>query len=390
MKVLWQDHTTKKSNWESICVFSHYDPNGKVEDYVLHYLTVLQACGFSTVFVSTSPNLDSSSITKLRGKVIAIILRENVGYDFGSYKTGIEFALGKATPERLLITNDSVFGPLFSITKIVQQAENFDLFGITDSYDHHYHLQSYFILYGPRILKDPSFSSFWEHVELLDGTKLDLKRQIILKYEVGGSQHFIKQGFSTGVAFPFTELAKSVFDDFTILLEKSKSEPNTTIPPLSINYNATHRYWRKLIESGCPFLKRELLLANPSNTEISDWADVVTENSKYDLTLILNALRNFSGNDNFFFVTPPTEIAQKMDAEGYVKLCIASSLRPYQGMYGVPEMRGFRFVEQRYLQLYPDVQAAVMEGAIGSGLIHFKQFGASEGRNACLETAISN
>lgn len=384
MKILLDNsHSTIRGNSYD-CVFSHYDPTGRVQDYVLTYLDELKNCGFSVVFVTTSPSIDYESLEKLKDRVATAIIRNNIGYDFGSYKTGIELLLSRQKPKRLLLTNDSVFGPMLSLQQIINNASRHDLYGITDSYDHHYHIQSYFLLYGSRVLDSPVFQAFWEKVELIENTQPDFKKKIILDYEVGGSQHFLDAGFSLGVEFEFTQLAQTVFNEYLADFKRSRHSKNTISPPFQLNFNSTHRYWKQLIKLGCPFLKRELLLFNPSNVDISDWPEIITSLTNYDIKHILRALRNFSGNDDFFYLTTPIDVASNLDESGQITLSIPESLMPYRGIFGTPEFRSFQFNENQYLNLYPDVNVAVMKGVAKSGLSHFKQYGATEGRRPCL------
>jgi hypothetical protein len=51
--------------------------------------------------------------------------------------------------------------------------------------------------------------------------------------------------------------------------------------------NPTSDFWRQLLQSGFPFVKRELLRSNPTGVgDLADWRDVVAEASTADLEAI--------------------------------------------------------------------------------------------------------
>lgn len=385
MQVLFHhapDPTEHQGAW---CVFSHYDPNGHAEPYVLRYLAELKRCGVAVVLVSTSTQLDEDSVRSLEEVAVTTILRDNKGYDFGSYKVGIDFLRDQGVvPRQLLLTNDSVFGPFHALDQVFSDAQAYDLYGMTDSFDFHHHLQSFFLVYGARVLQSQDFRDFWDQVELIDSGEPGFKQQIILRYEVGGSQYFLERGYSIGSAYPFTDVLAKAFDDYLMLLRTAQTQPGASVRPLDIKFNATHRFWDTLLDMGFPFLKRELLLVNPTNADITTWSDVVRSKSDYDLTMVISAMRNYSGNDDFFFVTRPATIAQLLDDEGYVTLPINPAFLHWQEQFEVPDNRSFRFDDSLYLDKCPDVKVAFMNGKVVSALRHFRNTGFREGRPSAL------
>lgn len=385
MKTLFDHHTTPPENSSAWCVFSHYDPNGRVEPYVLQYLAELKRCGLAVVLVSTSASLDEASVRALEEVVVATVLRANIGYDFGSYKVGIDHLRQRdIQPQQLLLTNDSVFGPFYPLAQVFKDARAHDLYGLTDSYDFHHHLQSFFLVYGERVLKSQDFIDFWDQVVLIDVEEPDFKQQIILRYEVGGSQYFLERGYSIGAALPFTAVLERACREYLDHLRSSQLQPGAIVLPLDIKFNATHRFWHALLDMGFPFLKRELLLVNPTNADIATWSDEVRRRSSYDLTMVISAMRNYSGNDDFFFVTRPTTIAQLIADDGTVTLPINPAFAPWQEQFQVPDARRFRFDENLYLDKCPDVKVAFMDGKVVSALHHFRGTGFREGRPSAL------
>ena len=91
-----------------------------------------------------------------------IINRENKGYDFYGWKTGLEKYTRYKDHVGLLLANDSVIGPLFSISNIVSTLENCDadVIGMTDSFQFHPHLQSYFLYCKKNVVLSEEFLRF--------------------------------------------------------------------------------------------------------------------------------------------------------------------------------------------------------------------------------------
>lgn len=385
MKTLFDHNLEEPYTTTAWCVFSHYDPNGHVEPYVLQYLTELKRCGMAVVLVSTSESLDEASVRALEEVASTAILRENIGYDFGSYRVGIDHLRHRGIrPRQLLLTNDSVFGPFHALDQVLADAQAHDLYGMTDSFDFHHHVQSFFLVYGERVLQSQDFADFWNEVEFIDAGEPGFKQQIILRYEVGGSQYFLERGYSVSAAYPFTGVLTRVFEDYLDQLRDAQSQQGSTVRPLDIKFNATHRFWHTLLDMGFPFLKRELLLLNPTNADITTWSDVVRSKSNYDLTMVISAMRNYSGNDDFFFVTRPATIAKLIADDGTVTLPINPAFEPWQAQFQVPDTRKFRFDENVYLDKCPDVKVAFMNGKVVSALRHFRNSGFREGRPSAL------
>jgi glycosyltransferase involved in cell wall biosynthesis len=196
--------------------------------------------GFDTVFISTSTSISESDLKKLVGYCIRIISRENRGYDFYSWKVGLDQYPHYQEHAGLLLANDSVHGPLFDFGDIIARLESCDadIVGMTDNFRYYPHLQSYFIYCKRPVVLSKEFVNFFSHVKTIQ-----LKSAVIRKYEVGFAQILGKQ-FRLAALYPLEDIL-----DQTTYLERPKSE----IDP-------TFRLWKPLITKfKFPFLKRSLL-----------------------------------------------------------------------------------------------------------------------------------
>lgn len=242
-----------------VAIFSHYDKDGLLDDYVLYYLDRLKFFA-DIVLVSTSP-LDSSMLEKINF-CKQIIITENRGYDFGAWKTGMDaISLETTLYEELILCNDSVYGPLFDLNSVftARERDNSDIFSITDSHEIVYHLQSFFVIYQKKVWQHPFFKTFWSRYYFYEQ-----KYKLILNSEIGFMSKLLSFGFS-----------HSSYCNIKV---------DNTFNPMQLA-------WKYLIEHQyCPFIKRELLIKNVMNVDISCWKKVVA-NTEYPIHLILNHIK---------------------------------------------------------------------------------------------------
>lgn len=382
MKTLFEAPNAHEPN-QAWCVYSHFDADGGVQDYVIEALKRIRASGLKIVVMSTSPSISEAGLKAMSRYATTIILRDNIGYDFGSYKLGIAYLKEiKAKPCQLLVTNDSVYGPFHTIKPLLNKAKKFDIFGLTDSIDFNYHLQSYFLVYGEKVLNSRAFTQFWNSVELFDTQDKSFKQKIIIDYEVGGSQFFLKRKFTLGVAFGYKALAQNAWSNFIKQLDDAQIKPGFKLNPFNPGNNTTHYHWKALLENKFPYVKRELLTLNPVNQHIYDWPTVIEQNSNYPVEMIVKAVYKFNGNDDFLFTTAKIDSwVRKINDHGQVTLGINPHLKNWSYLFKPKNKREFSFDETHYRELNGDIKQAIKEGKIKSGLHHFKTQGHTEFRS---------
>ena len=285
---------TKRYKMNRAIVFVHYDRHNIVDPYVYHYLEELQKNASHITFVSTA-KLQEEDIKTLSNYCSEVIVRENIGYDFMSYKVGLE-SFDYKTYDEVLICNDSVYGPLYPMQQLFEamQAKKCDFWGITDNTDMGYHIQSYFMLVKKSVLQSSAFEKFWDNVEILHN-----KDEIIQRYEIGFSQSLINEGFIPAISTQFQATALQKISIFiakftpTKIIRKVKSLLLGQAQIIRIGkINTTHYFWKELLlEGDVPFIKIELLRDNPMNVDIEDFEAVIHQSSHYDTTLITKHLK---------------------------------------------------------------------------------------------------
>jgi lipopolysaccharide biosynthesis protein len=259
-------------------VFVHYDRAGRVHDYVLGYLQALCDAGCAVVVVSNAPRLDAAALRRLLPRSALVLHRRNVGYDFGAYKDGLA-ELGDLTRfESVVLANDSVYGPLFDLCPLLARCDaSADLWGMTDSRARRYHLQSYFLVLGPRALASPQLAAFWRSVRPVHS-----REWVIRKYEIGLTQTARRAGLSCAALYDYAGLVAARGD--TGVRHGGKLNPMLA-------------FWDELIANRrCPFIKRELLMYNPLRLpNVGRWEEVIRRVSPYDIDLIQDHMRDLRG-----------------------------------------------------------------------------------------------
>ena len=273
-------------------VYVHYDPQGRVHDYVIHQLRELQSAGLRVTFVTNAPKFGEASVAQVVPFCRHIIWRRNVGYDLGAYKDGIEAIEDVSGLNCLLLMNDSVYGPFRPLGDVLRAAEaaDVDVWGITDNLEFNYHLQSYFIVFFERALRSPAFRRFWRRVPYVND-----RFWVVRNGEIKFTPFMIGNGLKVGVLCPYRDVAAAA------RIQLEKDEPGATSHgdeafrdamrrdlTAERALNPMHYLWDTLIaDFGCPFIKRELIWKNPLHIPSARrWAEVIGRTSAYDVELI--------------------------------------------------------------------------------------------------------
>lgn len=260
-----------------LCIFSHFDRNDVIDDYVVHYVKELFESGCEVVFVSTAEGLPDAETDKLKAFTREIIVRENIGHDFGSWKTAICRELVASQSEfsgyeGLIIANDSVYGPFQPLTPIIAEmsACDCDFWGITDSWEFSHHIQSYFILFKQAVIASDAFRRFWSHMAFCRS-----KHVVIWKGEVGLSRVLAAAGFKFDVLCRYENLRGN---NSRMISEVERRSA------LGRPVNPTLYFWDLLLmEQRCPFLKVRLRRDISKNIENVARCEEILANCKYGL-----------------------------------------------------------------------------------------------------------
>jgi hypothetical protein len=305
IKRVWPEGEVKLG--PQVALFMHFDRRGIVRPQLLDYIRGLQENDRTVVFVSNAGKIRPEAMAALQDICACVIVRHNSGYDFGAWRDALGYLqLPRKETEEIIFANDSVFGPLAPLGDALRRLDydRADIWGLTESWQVRYHLQSYFLAFGPKAIRAEAFRKFWRSVR-----PVPVKSYIVRTYEIGITQAMVRGGLSCAALWSYEMLIKLVnHDALEKLFQAEGSEMGKADPVqkkrksqvLRIRDNVARRaplnptsdLWRQLLMSGFPFIKRELLRDNPTRVEdVSDWMEVVREELAADPDPILLDLR---------------------------------------------------------------------------------------------------
>jgi rhamnosyltransferase len=170
-----------------------YDPDGELAEHVRFQIDAWQGQCRRLILVTTN-QLTASARDWLAGRA-ELIERDNVGYDFYSYRTGLLAAGDLTTYDQVVICNDTYVGPLRGFAEIFARMHGaaYDFWGVTRSRRIKPHVQSFFVVFGQNVVASDTFTTFWTSMEPISS-----RRKVIHRYEVGLSRTLKAAGFSFG------------------------------------------------------------------------------------------------------------------------------------------------------------------------------------------------
>lgn len=271
------DGKGKNESAQNLVIFCHFDKQNKIADYVLHYLNDLhQNCDSEIIFVSNCPDIKEEEIVKIEELTSKIIIRKNIGYDFGAYFSGYSAARNKEKYQNIIFANDSAYGPFYSLSKVFDEmnGRNLDAWAITDNCIPEYTLQSYFLCFDNKLI--PFLDKFFGEFEYIDD-----KEKVVQEYEVKLSKKLIERNYNISAFCNHNEVISFEFlsDDKFLQKIKKSIENSFFYKPsfkklFSKSYNRKLNYkkflalyegphlkcWYSLIKYfKCPFIKVNLL-----------------------------------------------------------------------------------------------------------------------------------
>lgn len=212
-------------------VIAHWSSSGELSRSARELLGQLLDRGYDVALVSTAPV--PSMLTSPDGVLdrVTVLRRPNLGYDFGSWATALHELPWIREAEDVLLLNDSLVGPFAPLVHVLEHFEKSgaDVWGMTDTTQFAHHLQSYALGFRRGALREAPVRSFWRDIRV-ERTK----GEVIRRYELGLSAMLRREAFVLDAAFPGSTVVEA-------------------------GRNPTIIGWRRLLERGFPFVKRELL-----------------------------------------------------------------------------------------------------------------------------------
>lgn len=261
----------------TLVLFAHFDLQGIVDPYVVYYLEALHRLNATIVFVSGSPRITADSVASIRSLCAGIYTRRTLSLDFGSWHLAWNILKESAWTlgqfDRLVIANDSVFGPLYPIEEMWGSFDGADMYGAIESFEQVRHLQSFFLAWDLNRRTRPFLEDFWNGFEYTVN-----KWELIKKYELGLSVRAREAGLVT----------KPFLSAETIQRARQESAEFAYAPCFVERGNSTLFFWDGLIEKfRFPFLKASLPRLNyPWHDALADLDEFIETHTPYPAKLI--------------------------------------------------------------------------------------------------------
>lgn len=149
----------KASNKFAVFVVYSRSP---LPNFTTNFVAALNRHSYNVIVVSNA-KLDAATKTDLLRNCCLLIERVNFGRDFGGYKDGISIAFQRFPGiQRLIIANDSLYYLEKGLDELMAGLDGpEDFIGISEVFEHHYHVASFLLSFGPGVLASPEFRRFW-------------------------------------------------------------------------------------------------------------------------------------------------------------------------------------------------------------------------------------
>jgi hypothetical protein len=297
-----------------------YAPDGRVHDFHRSLASGVSEAGFTVLFIQGLDDVggEIAKTSALPDVGDGAVLKDNRGYDFGSWLAGLAL-VDELLPSvrELLLVNDSAFGPLqggVSLARLLQHQPG-DVLGMTDSYQHRYHLQSYFLLLREAALRSGALKAFAASYAYGDD-----KSDVVMQGELALTQALMDRGHSCLAMFPYEVMARKWLDRLPLYQRGIMSLPeygwagNSGGPARALErlaeiaahvragepLNPSQAFWEVLLDSGMPFIKRELLFRNPMNVPLLEQAANLIQAQGYPVAQIRDAAKRYGTSRVFF------------------------------------------------------------------------------------------
>ena len=235
-------------------------------------LKELRSRGFKILLVSNS-KLTVKFNNWLIERVDILIVRDNIGRDFGSYKCGFLYlnSVGNLKKiKRLLLLNDTIIFPLLDTKYFWNKLFSIDsdLVGIYENFYPKRHLQSFFLLFNYSLINSNFLLSFWKKYQ-----NWNSRKYAVFSGELGLTQYLLKNGFK--VDSYINSLSVSEFLKKEKFLKKIKlflyplksfTEINESLGFLIEKFNPSHFLMEfSFLIMKLPILKKDLVYKNSKN-----------------------------------------------------------------------------------------------------------------------------
>lgn len=245
-------------------------------------LICLQRAGYNVILVNNGPLSDTSAAACLP-YCHTVIAKPYGGRDFGGYKWGTQFLAGLGKDNQIhqvIYCNDSIFMRPSTFAQLLDRIKqsNHDYIGMTETFEIHYHVQSWFFAVSGPIFGAPYFENFWKNYRAYSH-----RRHCINNGEVKLSKFLLGRGVVPYLLYTQSAILDMMFEG---TLEKSLSRLMMYFRPheyTKLAETIQHIAFAEVADTQLVtnFLKREVL------------EDLAMTNTMHNVNLILLEFTSF-------------------------------------------------------------------------------------------------
>ena len=187
-------------------------PDGRISPYLLTAIESLNRLGVNIIAVSNA-ELTEEARDELLGLCRHLVVRRNVGRDFGAYKDGIRVVRELCDDvDRLILLNDSVIYLSDGLDALLRQFLGPEPYiGLTEVHDRHHHVQSFLMSFGAPVVNSRHFQGYWRRY-----IPVGTRRWSIHKGEVGLTEAMLGAGFQPKLVASLERLEAALVNDSDI------------------------------------------------------------------------------------------------------------------------------------------------------------------------------
>ena len=232
-----------------LAIVAHYDRTGGVDPAFAQLCLSLNDLDYRVMVATTAPAPLDAFAQRVEDFAFCVVSRGNEGFDFQSWRRGIEVARTDALDfDRIVLTNGSMYGPTGPLDAVLASMDGSGSWGMTESMDFRRHVQSWWLGFGDRVLDHPEFDRYWARVRPATN-----KWGTILSHELTWAGDLALAG---------------------------PTRAFVTVEQHGCDRNPLFFAWRELIRDWqMPFVKRSLFDQNYDRIDMTGWQDFLTQHA---------------------------------------------------------------------------------------------------------------
>lgn len=230
-RIVIERQSAQNATSGKVAIVAHHADHARATRSVDTLVRELLEHDYAVTLVSSSPSGAPLQFDPYVAGGLTVVRKPNLGYDFGSWAVGLALTSGLGDRDTVLLVNDSMIGPFWSLSPILESVEttSADVWCLTDSDQFSFHPQSYFVGYRRGVLGERCLARFWAGVEHHEN-----KDDVIGRGELAQGHLLRSNGYSVAAYV-------------------------TSRRVVSRGVNPVIHGWERLLELGVPFVKRQLL-----------------------------------------------------------------------------------------------------------------------------------